>query len=86
MLMLLEWDCFWRICMKNIIRWQRPVLAHGLVNIVSVLLTEAGGFTWMFENPLRISLVSILCAAAASGIYVKFFMNDQKDEKISEEK
>lgn len=63
-----------------------PVLAHGMVNIVSVILTEAGGFTWMFENPLRISLVSILCAAAASGIYVKFFMNDQKDEKISEEK
>ena len=43
-----------------------PVIAHGTVNIVAVLLTELGGFTWMFENPLRVGLISVVCAAASS--------------------
>lgn len=47
-----------------------PILAHILMNIVALTLTEANIFVWMFKDIMRMSVITILCAAAASTIFL----------------
>lgn len=50
-----------------------PVIAHMVVNLVAVTLTELGVFTWLFADLLRVGTVTVVCAAAASSLFVFFF-------------
>lgn len=47
-----------------------PVLAHMSMNIMVCVLSETGGFQWMFAQPLRMGVITVLCAAAASAMFV----------------
>ncbi len=47
-----------------------PIVAHVTANILSVILTEYQAFDWLLEDTMRISLVTVLCAAIASSMYV----------------
>lgn len=47
-----------------------PVLGHVLMNIVVCTITELDGFRWMFAQPVRMGVITVLCAAAASGMFV----------------
>lgn len=64
-----------------------PVLAHMITNIIMVALTELDIFTWMFADVMRVGLITVICAAAASTMFVFFFQrqnfaeNGQEDGK-----
>lgn len=47
-----------------------PITAHIAANVLSVVVTEYGGLEWMVEDVMRIGIVTVLCAAAASTAYV----------------
>lgn len=47
-----------------------PVLAHMLMNITACVLTEVDGINWMFADPLRMGIITVACAAAASTMFV----------------
>lgn len=50
--------------------FKAPVLMHIVVNMVSLILTHAGGFTWLTERAFRMALVTVLCAFAGSVMFV----------------
>ena len=47
-----------------------PIMGHIVMNITAVILTELDVFTWMFAVPVRMVIVTILCAAAGSSMLV----------------
>lgn len=47
-----------------------PVLAHVTANIVSVAGTQYQWFDWIFQDVFRVAAVTVLCAAAASTVYI----------------
>ncbi len=55
-----------------------PVLAHMFMNIVSCVLTGVDGFTWMFTKPIRMAVITIVCAAVASTMFV--FIREIKEK------
>lgn len=55
-----------------------PVLAHMLMNILAVLFTEAGIFVWMFEQPIRMAVITIACAATASTVFLAIQKIEEK--------
>lgn len=55
-----------------------PILAHMLMNIVAIVLTDVDGFTWMFSNAMRMAVITVACASLAS---IMFLMIRQIEEK-----
>ena len=49
---------------------QAPILAHMVLNLTSVILSEIGGFSWMFEQPMRMGIATVACAAISATMYV----------------
>lgn len=47
-----------------------PICMHILMNITSCVVTEINGFLWMLEQPIRVGVITVLCAAVASGTFV----------------
>lgn len=47
-----------------------PVMAHIVVNILSVVATEYKVFDWLFEEPMRVGVSTVLCAAIGATMYV----------------
>lgn len=47
-----------------------PMAAHITMNIVVCISTETGGFNWMFAQPMRMGVITVVCAAAASTMFV----------------
>lgn len=47
-----------------------PVLAHITMNIVACVMTELDGFNWIFAQPIRMGVITVACAAAASSMFV----------------
>ena len=47
-----------------------PVLAHITANILSVVGTQFQWFDWLFKDPMRVGISTVLCAFIASSIYV----------------
>ena len=47
-----------------------PVIAHVLVNIIAIVLTGIDVFTWMFSKPIRMGIVTVICAAVGSALFV----------------
>lgn len=47
-----------------------PILGHICMNLMSVILTQMEAFEWMFEQPLRVGVITVFCATASAAIYV----------------
>lgn len=47
-----------------------PIVGHVTANIFSVIGTQFLWFDWMMEDVMRVGVVTVLCAAAASSAYV----------------
>lgn len=47
-----------------------PVIGHVTANILAVAGTYYHWFDWMLEDIMRIGIVTVICAAAASTVYV----------------
>ena len=62
-----------------------PVIGHIVINIMAVILTELDAFTWMFKVPMRMAVITILCAAVGSSMFVMIRKNDEKPEIKVEE-
>ena len=47
-----------------------PILFHIFANITSVVLTQQDIFMWIFEEPLRVGIITVGCATLAAVCYV----------------
>ena len=47
-----------------------PILAHITANILSVVGTQFQWFDWLFKDPMRVGISTVLCAFITSSIYV----------------
>ncbi len=63
-----------------------PVLAHMLMNIVSCALTEVDVFTWIFSDMMRVAVITILCAAIASTMFLFIRRIEEKEAQQDTEK
>lgn len=61
-----------------------PILAHILMNLTMLMLTEANTFVWMFENILRMGIITVACAAIASTVFLFIQKIDEKPLKTEE--
>ncbi len=48
-----------------------PILMHMIMNILACIVTEVNGFTWILEQPMRMGIITVLCAVMASGMFVQ---------------
>lgn len=65
-----------------------PILFHICANLVSVIGTELGLFTWIFKDFMRIAIATVAAAALGAAVYVKIrnmFMEPQKDVETGTE-
>lgn len=58
-----------------------PMLAHICMNIVSLILTQYDLFIWMFEDPIRMTVITVASAALMASCYV-LFTNMTRSEVI----
>lgn len=47
-----------------------PVSAHIVMNLISIAATQFHLFSWMMEDKMRISIITVLCAAFAATMFV----------------
>ncbi len=47
-----------------------PILAHVVINVTSLCLTELHVFQWMFASVMRVGVITVVCAAVASTVYL----------------
>lgn len=47
-----------------------PILAHIVMNLVSVIATNTGIMGWMSEEYMRMGIITVMCAAVASSMFV----------------
>ncbi len=47
-----------------------PILAHIVINVTALCLTELRVFQWMLAKVVRVGVVTVACAAVASTIYL----------------
>lgn len=61
-----------------------PILLHAVMNIAAVIGTQYDLFTWIFRDAVRVAVVTVLCAAVGSSMFVlmqRMFHNPIEDEK-----
>lgn len=47
-----------------------PVLLHIAVNMISLIVTQIGGFTWLAGDTLRMAVGTVICAFVGSAMFV----------------
>ena len=47
-----------------------PILLHITMNITSVVITESNALEWIFKDIMRVGIVTVICAAAGSSLFV----------------
>lgn len=47
-----------------------PIFLHAVMNIVSVVGTEYKLFDWIFHDAMRVAIVTVICAAIGSSMFV----------------
>lgn len=47
-----------------------PILFHIAANLTSVIATKLHLFDWIFQNPLKMGIVTLICAVIASSTFV----------------
>lgn len=58
-----------------------PILAHIIMNLVSVIATQLNFFGWMAADAMRISLITIGCAALAATMFVVIQRIEEKPDQ-----
>ena len=61
-----------------------PILAHICMNIVALTLTEAEVFTWMFQNVIRMGVITVACSTLASTMFLLIQKIDAKTLQCEE--
>ena len=47
-----------------------PIIAHVCMSVISIILTQYDLFLWIFEEPMRMGMITVLSAFIASSSYV----------------
>ncbi len=47
-----------------------PIFSHMIMNTFVLVLDYFGGFEWMFAKPMRMAVVTVLCATVVSSLYL----------------
>lgn len=47
-----------------------PIFAHIVMGLTTVLASEAGVFNWIFASAMRVGVVTVVCAAVGSSLFV----------------
>ncbi len=55
------------------------IFAHMLMNLVAIFMSSVNGFTWMFTKPMRMAVITVVCATLASSI---FLLIQKVDEEL----
>ena len=58
-----------------------PVAAHMSMNLLSVLATRYGLYNWMLKDNIRIGIITVVCAAVASTMFVIIQRIEEKPTK-----
>ena len=58
-----------------------PVAAHMSMNLLSVLATRYGLYNWMLKDNIRIGIITVVCAAVASTMFVIIQRIERKTNK-----
>ena len=61
-----------------------PILAHVIMNLVAVILTEANVFVWMYKDIMRMGIITVICATVASSVFLMIQKIDEKPLKIED--
>ena len=61
-----------------------PILLHITMNLTSIIMTEADALTWIFKDIMRVGIVTVICAAVGSSLFV-FIQSMFKNEEIPED-
>ena len=59
-----------------------PIFAHIASNVLSVFLTELDAMDWMAADPVRIGVITVVCASAASTMYILIQRIEERPSKI----
>lgn len=59
-----------------------PVIAHISANLVSVLGTNYNWFEWMMEDPVRIGVITVICATSSATMFVFMQRIEEKPDEI----
>lgn len=63
-----------------------PILAHMTANIFAVFMTHFQALEWMQKEPLKMGIITVLCASAASSMYVLMQRIDEKTQVHAKQK
>ena len=61
-----------------------PMAAHMSMNLLSVLATRYGLYNWMLKDNIRIGIITVVCAAVASTMFVIIQRIEEKPTKKKE--
>ena len=61
-----------------------PVVAHMAMNLLSVLATKFGMYSWMMKDKIRIGVITVACATVASTMFVMIRGIEEKPQKNKE--
>ena len=63
-----------------------PAAAHMSMNLLSILATKYGLYNWMIKDHIRIGVITVICAAVASTMFVLIQRIEEKpDKKVGKE-
>lgn len=60
-----------------------PILAHISANVMAVLATHYETFDWIMADPMRSGVITVVCAAVASTMYVFIQRMDDNEEDVA---
>lgn len=60
--------------------FKAPVVLHILVNMVSLVLTNTGVFTWLTGRAMRMGITTVICAFVGSVMFVLIQRIDEKPD------
>lgn len=61
-----------------------PIAAHMSMNLLSVLATEFGLYSWMMKDKIRIGVITVACATIASTMFVMIRGIEEKPQQKKE--
>ena len=57
-----------------------PIIAHMSMNLLSVLATQFQMYDWLVKNPVRMGVLTVLCATVSATMYVWMQRIEEKPE------
>ena len=57
-----------------------PIAAHMTANIISVILTRIQALNWLYERPVFMGVITVLCASISATAYLFMKSIDETPE------